>query len=916
MNAVEIEEAVSKLAEAPFDSANFPFAFLEAFGNKETTLKRLRSGNSNQSDLPGGVLQRNNIHIKVCPEGEVTATLAALRQSTATARQKAKFILATDGSSFEAENVVDGETVACTFVDFSDHFGFFLPLAGITTVRQIRENAFDIKATGRLNRLYIELLKENPDWDSAARRADLNHFMARLIFCFFAEDTAIFGQEARFTATIEQMSARDSSNTQEVLSELFRAMNTKLAEREEANIRAWANAFPYVNGGLFSGSVDVPRFSRIARSYLLHIGSLDWTKINPDIFGSMIQAVADDEERGALGMHYTSVPNILKVLNPLFLDDLRARLEDAGDNVRKLLNLRQRIARIRVFDPACGSGNFLVIAYKQMREIDAEINRRRGEAERKSDIPKTNFRGIELRDFSCEVARLALIIAEYQCDVLYRGQQLALAEFLPLEAANWITCGNALRLDWLSVCPPTGKTVKNRAEDLFETPLDQAEIDFVNEGGETYIVGNPPYLGGKKQDAGQKSDLASIFSNGQHKNLDYVCGFILKACKFLSTTDKAALVATNSINQGTHVPVLWPSVFKEGCEIEFAYRPFKWANNAQHNAGVSCTIVGLRKRRAGRKFIYHEDSRREANNVSPYLVDGTDDIVQPRTGCISELSAMITGNAAYDGGHLFLDSAQAHQLKELFPDLAHNIRPVAGTTEFIDGISRYCLWFEVDELDQARIHPATKSRIESVLAYRKTGGEVARTLVSRPHQFRYRHQCEKAQILVPQVSSERREYLPVGFLNSQIIITHLAHAIYDPTLVDFSVLSSRLHLVWVATICGKLETRLRYASNLGWNTFPVPTLTERNKEDLTRCAEDILLARDAHFPTTIADLYDPDTMPADLREAHERNDETLERIYLGRRFKNDTERLEKLFELYIKLAARQGVAPKKAGADA
>jgi hypothetical protein len=659
MNAVEIEEAVSNLAEAPFDPAAFPYAFLEAFGNKETTLKRLKSGNTNQSDLAGGVLQRNNIHLKVCPAGEVTATLAALRQSPASARHKAKFILATDGTSLEAENLVDGETFACAYADFHDHFGFFLPLAGITTVKQIRDNAFDIKATGRLNRLYVELLKENPDWDTAARRQDLNHFFARLIFCFFAEDTNIFHGELLFTRTIEQMSARDASDTHIVLSELFRAMNTKGRDRQAAKIRSWAEGFPYVNGGLFSGSMDAPRFSRIARSYLLHVGSLDWTKINPDIFGSMIQAVADDEERGALGMHYTSVPNILKVLNPLFLDDLRARLEEAEDNARKLLNLRNRLARIRVFDPACGSGNFLVIAYKHMREIEAEINRRRGEAERPSEIPKTNFRGIELRHFSAEIARLALIIAEYQCDVLYRGEKLALAEFLPLEAVNWITCGNALRLDWLSICPPTGTGVKLHADDLFSTPLDQPMIDFENEGGETYICGNPPYIGGKKQDSAQKSDLASIFSNGQHRNLDYVCAFILKASRFLSTADKVALVATNSINQGTHVPVLWPSIFNQGCEIEFAYRPFKWSNNAQHNAGVSCTIVGLRKRRPGRKFLYHEDSRREASNVSPYLVDGSDDIVQPRADCISGLSAMITGNAAYDAGHLFLDSTSA-----------------------------------------------------------------------------------------------------------------------------------------------------------------------------------------------------------------------------------------------------------------
>ena len=312
------------------------------------------------------MLQRNNIHIKVCPEGEVTATLAALRQSAATARHKAKFILATDGKTFEAENLgnesLGGETVACAYADFHDHFGFFLPLAGITTVKQIRENAFDIKATGRLNRLYIELLKENPDWDTAARREDLNHFFARLIFCFFAEDTGIFMGGGLFTDTIEQMSARDSSNTHEVLSEMFRAMDTKAEERDSADLRNWAKSFPYVNGGLFSGSMEVPRFSRSARSYLIHVGRLDWKKINPDIFGSMIQAVADDEERGALGMHYTSVPNILKVLNPLFLDDLRAKLEEAGDGnsggARKLLNLRQRIARIRVFDPACGSRQF------------------------------------------------------------------------------------------------------------------------------------------------------------------------------------------------------------------------------------------------------------------------------------------------------------------------------------------------------------------------------------------------------------------------------------------------------------------------------------------------------------------------------------------------------------------------------
>jgi hypothetical protein len=490
MNAVEIEEAISALAERPFDTGEFPFAFLQAFGNKETTIKRLRKGGSNRSDL-GGVLQTNNIHIAVAAPGRVIKTLTALKASPATARAKAKFILATDGETFEAEDLASGDTVACVYPDFPDHFGFFLPLAGITTVKQVRESSFDIRATSRLNRLYVGLLKDNPEWGTIERRHDMKHFMARLIFCFFAEDTGIFNGTGLFTATIEQMSARDSSDTHEVIGAIFRAMNTKIQDRAAARFRPWADGFPYVNGGLFSGSLEVPRFSRIARSYLLHIGNLDWTKINPDIFGSMIQAVAEDEERGALGLHYTSVPNILKVMNPLFLDELRARLDEAGDNSRMLLNLRRRMSRIRVFDPACGSGNFLVIAYKEMRAIEAEINKRRGEADRRSEIPLTNFRGIELRDFPAEIARLALIIAEYQCDVLYRGQTEALAEFLPLDAENWITCGNALRLDWLSICPPTGTGIKHHADDLFHTPLDQAQIDFENEGGETYIGGNP-----------------------------------------------------------------------------------------------------------------------------------------------------------------------------------------------------------------------------------------------------------------------------------------------------------------------------------------------------------------------------------------------------------------------------------------
>lgn len=522
MNTVEIEAAVSDLAAQPFDSLEFPFAFLTAFGNKETTVKRLRKGESNVSDVAGGVLQRNNIHIAVCEPGAVSQTLTALRDSPKTTQAKAKFILATDGIILQAEELINGDGIVTEFADLAQHFGFFLPLAGISTTKEIKDNPIDVRATGRLNKLYIELLKDNPEWATEQRRQDMNHFMARLIFCFFAEDTDIFNGTGLFTQTVDHMSERDGSNTHEVISNIFRAMNIKLDERhlhqqsllDETNspkLPIYADKFPYVNGGLFSGSTDVPKFSKIARTYLIRTGDLNWREINPDIFGSMIQAVADEDERGALGMHYTSVPNILKVLNPLFLDNLRNQIEAAGNNSRMLLNLRKRMAKIRIFDPACGSGNFLVIAYKQMREIEAEINQRRGEPDARTEIPLTNFRGIELRNFPAEIARLALIIAEYQSDVKYRGQKEALKEFLPLDANNWITCGNALQLDWLSICPPTGSSVKLVATDLFETPLDQAEIDFENEGGETYICGNPPYLGTKYQQQEQKNDLKRIF---------------------------------------------------------------------------------------------------------------------------------------------------------------------------------------------------------------------------------------------------------------------------------------------------------------------------------------------------------------------------------------------------------------------
>jgi hypothetical protein len=777
MNAVEIEEAISALAEQTFDPKEFPFAFLQAFGNKETTLKRLRKGESNKSDL-GGVLQTSNIHIAVAAPGEVTKMLAALKASPATALAKAKFVLATDGETFEAEDLTgDAAPVVCAYGDFPDHFGYFLPLAGITTVQQIRESSFDIRATSRLNRLYVELRKDNPAWDTAERRPDMNHFMARLIFCFFAEDTDIFHGGSLFTSTIEKMSARDSSNTHEVIGTLFLALNTVRAERAQAGVARWAEAFPYVNGGLFSGSLDVPRFSKIARSYLLHIGSLDWTKINPDIFGSMIQAVSEEEERGALGMHYTSVPNILKVLNPLFLDDLRAKLVEAGDNPRMLLNLRKRISRIRVFDPACGSGNFLVIAYKEMRQVESEINKRRGEANRRSEIPLTNFRGIELRDFPAEIARLALIIAEYQSNVVHRGQMEALKDFLPLDAENWITCGNALRLDWLSICPPAGTGVKLQADDLFSTPLDQSQIDFENEGGETYICGNPPYVGDKFQTVEQKADLKSVIGGrSSHKAMDYIAGWFWKASEYIAGEGSFAFVATNSICQGVQVPIIWPPIFSRGQEIFFAHKDFYWSNNASHNANVICVVVGVSKKSNKPKYIYRDDQRQTVDGINAYLVGGKNIIVEKHPNSISDLPPMVAGNIPRDMGNFMLSSEEKNRLLTDHPEAAVIVRKILGSMEFINGIERYCLWIEDEDAAVAKSIPSVKMRLDAIVEYRNTGSERGKLGVNTPHRFERTITGKKTQIIVPRVSSERRGNIPVGLLKSDIIISDAAQA--------------------------------------------------------------------------------------------------------------------------------------------
>ncbi len=921
MNAVEIEEAVSALVAEPFDGAEFGFQFITAFGAKKTTVDRLRRGDSNQSDV-GGVLQRNNIHIAVAPAGEVGAKLAALRASPKTVSAKAKFILATDGETVEAEDLVSGDVIAGPYLDLPRHFATFLPLAGISTVKEIKNNPIDVKATGRLNRLYVELLKDNPDWATEAKRPQLNQFMAQLIFCFFAEDTDIFPGNHKFTPTVERMTSGQADNTQAVIAELFRAMGTRPEHRAAGKFPTWANGFPYVNGGyLFNGETEAPYFGRTARAYLLRAGELDWKEINPDIFGSMIQAVADDGERGELGMHYTSVPNILKVLNPLFLDSLREQLGAAGDSKQRLRSLRKRLAGIRVFDPACGSGNFLVIAYKEMRAIEATIVERLGGEknlkldERRSVIPLDNFYGIEIKGFAAEIARLALLIAEFQADCLYLSQQEARAMVLPLHRTGQITVGNALREDWLRVCPPVRSA--NGVEQDLGGPTGRLALDENGVGGktdeETYICGNPPYYGSKWQTENQKDDMSTVFGEkfDGWRSLDYVGAWVYKAARY-STEQVAssAFVMTNSICQGQQVPALWPAVLEMGSEIRFAYTSFRWANLASKNAGVTVVIVGIDGQSAKRKIIFSSDdsnspSARLVENISPYLVSGPNAWVEKSSSPISSLPEMSRGNSPTDGGHLL---ATPEEINDLLLDNSSKykfIRRFSGSHELINGVVRYCIWIDETDVDEALNIPTIAARINAVRAFRRASSKQA-TREASAWAYRFDERKSPSQhhsIVVPVVSSENRPYLPVGLETSGVMLSNKNFSISDGPLWALALVASRLQWVWIGTVCARMRTDFSYTNTLGWNTFPVPKLTKENRADLTRSAENILLAREAHFPATIADLYDPEKMPDDLRRAHDENDEILERIYIGRRFRNDTERLEKLFDLYTKMTA-------------
>lgn len=881
MNPTEIADALDTVAKAKFDPVEFGYSFAQATDNAQATVAKLKAGTTNKSDIPGGVLLNAKFHYAPALPGTAASMLEALRASKRSAKAKPAILIATDGEMIAAEHPKSGETLHCAFAELGTHFSFFLPAAGKERYRAAEENPVDIKATGKLAKLYDALLKANPKWATPERRHAMNLFMTRLIFCLFSEDVGVF-KEDQFSFAVFSYGGNKGEHAHDALVQAFSAMNLPKGQRE--GLPAWTEKFEYVNGGLFADAIEAPAFDPISFRYLRDAAELDWKLINPDIFGSMIQSIADPKARAELGMHYTSVPNIMKVLGPLFLDDLDEALEKAWDKPAALKVQLHRLSKIRVFDPACGSGNFLVIAYRQMREREIRILKQLGELEANpqnvmfSSVSLDQFYGIELTDFAAETAKLALFIAEYQANARFADVFGRMPALLPLRDGGNITRDNALRLNWDEVCPP---------------PTEDEEV---------YIAGNPPFLGKAKQDKRQKSDMDFVFKGKirSYRALDYVAAWYFKASRYIAGKRSAfALVATNSICQGASASGLWPTILLENLEIGFAHRSFKWSNNAAAKAAVICAIVGVRNKSKAKKTIFSGSVREDVGNINSYLVADENIYVRAKNRSLFGLPFMGFGCMPYDAGELLLSPDQRLEIIEREPQAEKFIRRFMGSQEVVRGIQRYCVWISDEDLPLAISLPVINERIEATrLARLDMKDKAGRALASRPHQFREHHSQKSHAILVPGVSSERRPYLPVDRVGADVVGSNLNQVLYDAPDWCIALIASRLHLVWIATVCGKLKSDFRYSNTLGWNTFPVPKFTEAQLEQLSASARRIMKTRYQHYPKTIAILYDPDKMPDDLRAVHRDNDELLESMYIGRPFSNDTERLEKLFKLY------------------
>lgn len=887
MKSTEIEEKVKTLFQN-FDRENFIYDLLRAYGISKTSITRLQKGDFNLSKNEGEILYKKKLLFKETDSDQLLVIIDDLSKEE-NLKHNPRFVVVTNYKELVAKDTRTGKNLNIALKDLSKNFSFFLPWAGQEVYAAKNENEADRKASYRMAKLYDILVTENPEVAEDYGH-NLNVFFSRLLFCFFAEDTDIFPVEGMFTNTLMQHTQKDGSDVHLFLKKLFKVLNTKDNSKEAK----YLSEFPYVNGGLFKDEIVLPKFNSEARRIIEECGDLDWKEINPDIFGSMIQAVVHPGERGNLGMHYTSVPNIMKVIEPLFINELYEELEKAKGNAKKLRRLITRISKLKIFDPACGSGNFLIIAYKELRKLEIEIWQEILEKEKQqsfiySEIKLTQFYGIEIDDFAHEIAMLSLWLAEHQMNK-YFEQELEMGKalpILPLKAAGKIIRGNAARLEWDQVCPK----------------LDNDEI---------YLLGNPPYLGYKGWDKEQKKDMSLVFhSFGNVNRLDYISCWFKKGADFIKgIRSKLAFVSTNSICQGEQVNLLWPYVFNKKLEIGFAYSSFNWSNSAKGNAGVSVVIISIRNFQDKEKVIYEGSRQILVKNINPYLTGGTTVFLNKRNKPISNLPEMALGSSGIDGGNLVLTTEEKESFIMLNKQSSKFIKKFLGGNDFLKDNERYCLWIDDDDVDDALKIDPIKERIIKCEEYRLNGGRDAKKAASVPHRFFYRKYQDGEPLVIPFTSSSNRDYLPVGIEKKGTIISNGMLVIYDCPIHIFGLLVSRIHMLWAKAVGGKMREDIRYSVNLIYNTFPFPDISSKEKERINLHVFSVLEEREKHPEKTMAQLYDPKKMPKGLREAHKELDEAIERCYRLKPFETDTERLEYLFKEYEKMINKNTLLEK------
>lgn len=807
-----------------------------------------------------------------------------------------KLILICDFENFHLYDLETDETHRFKLKDLVQNVQVFGFLLGYQKRTYKEQDPVNIRAAELMGKLHDSLE------DSGYTGHPLEVYLVRLLFCLFAEDTSIFNKQ-QFQDYIEQRTSEDGSDLAAKLTELFYVLNTHEDKRLK-NLDEQLAEFPYVNGKLFEEMLPPAAFNSKMRKSLLDCCMLDWSKISPAIFGSMFQSVMNPQERRNLGAHYTSEQNILKLIKPLFLDDLYAEFHSVKNSRLKLSDFHQRLGKMKFLDPACGCGNFLVITYRELRLLELEVLRslyKKGDhVQGVLDLREIIFLnvnmmyGIEYEEFPARIAEVAMWLIDHQMNQvigLEFGQNIPL---IPLKKSATIVHGNALTTDWESVVPKSNLN---------------------------YILGNPPFIGSKIMNALQRAEVVKEYGNIPGSGvLDYVTAWYAKAAKYIQDTAvEVAFVSTNSIVQGEQTAIMWNELLaKYHIKINFAHRTFKWSNEARGNAAVYCVIIGFAvKDRKEKKIFEYEHIKGEpheikAKNINPYLVDAPDILIGKRTKPLCDVPPMSFGNMPLDGGNLLLTEEDRSEFLSKEPDAEKFILPLISAYEFLNGKKRYCLWLVDAQPNELKGLPEVLKRIEKVRKFRMDSvAPSTQKFAATPSTFRDKNNPE-SYILIPSTSSENRKYIPIGFFEKDTIANNSCHIIPNGTLYHFGILTSAMHMAWVSNVCGRLESRYRYSKDIVYNNFPWPeNPSEKHKTAIEKFAQEVLDAR-AQFPeSSLADLYDPLTMPPVLLKAHQNLDKAVDAAYTAKTFTTETYRMEFLFALYEKYVAGMFAEGKK-----